>query len=487
MESRAHCNNAQRHCNDVHRQVKDSPARKLWLSVVSLPGTGGRAGELFEAGGLIRKAAHGKPDIPIRFSITAYCVTGNITVPGTLGLGVGPAARPWASRHRVWWCTAIVAVVLGAQTLPAAGQGIALRGVGPINESMGGVAVGCPLDATGAIHWNPASISGLPNSEMAFGIGLLLPTTQLSSRVESPITLSGSDDSEPGVSAIPTMAMVHKVAGTPWTFGVGVLGVGGSDVNYPASVLGGTNNPILFPQPLGLGRLSASVNVVQIDPTVSYQLTDRLAIGFAPTVTLADIQASPLFLGPQNQDGTYPEGIGTRYAWGGGFQVGLYYTPVADWHFGTSLKSPQWMEPFRFQTQDSLGRPQVETFHLDYPSIVSVGGSYTGFENWVLGCDVRYFNYAGTAGFGAGGFAPDGALIGFDWKDVYSVAVGVQRQLFRAVHPPHGLLLQRQPHHFRRLAIQRRLAADHPTYGPRRHLLRVRRQLALIRGLRPCF
>ncbi len=346
-----------------------------------------------------------------------------------MGLDVGPAARPCASRHRVWCCVAIVAVVLGAQTLPAAGQGIALRGVGPINESMGGVAVGCPIDASGAIHWNPASISGLPCSEMAFGIGLLLPTTELSSRIASPIALSGSDDGEPGVSAVPTMAMVHKVADTPWTFGLGVLGVGGSDVNYPASVLGGTNNPILFPQPHGLGRLSASVNVVQIDPTVSYQLTDRLSIGFAPTVTLADIQASPLFLGPQNQDGTYPEGIGTRYAWGGGFQVGLYYTPVADWHFGASLKSPQWMEPFRFQTQDSLGRPQVETFHLDYPLIVSVGGSYTGFENWVLGCDVRYFNYAGTAGFAAGGFAPDGALIGLDWKDVYSLAVGVQRQL----------------------------------------------------------
>ena len=108
---------------------------------------------------------------------------------------------------------------------------------------MGGVAVGCPMDATGAIHWNPASISGLPCSEMSFGVELLLPTTQLSSRIDAgalgpnypPVTLSGSDDSEPGVSAIPTMAMVHQMEGTPWTFGVGVLGVGGSHVNYPAS------------------------------------------------------------------------------------------------------------------------------------------------------------------------------------------------------------------------------------------------------------
>ena len=216
-----------------------------------------------------------------------------------------------------------------------------MRGVGPINESMGGVAVGCPLDATGAIHWNPASISGLPCSEMDFGVELLLPTTQLSSRIDAgalgpgipPITHSGSDGGESGVSAIPTMAMVHHVEGTPWTFGFGVLGVGGSHVNYPSSVLGGTNNPVLFPQPLGLGRLSASVDILQIDPTLSYQLTDSFSIGFAPTVTLADL-APVRCSGPQNSDGTYPEGFGTRYTWGGGFQVGLYYTPTADWHSG---------------------------------------------------------------------------------------------------------------------------------------------------------
>ena len=347
--------------------------------------------------------------------------------------GVAATSRLGAGRNRLLLGVAVFVVALLAQTLPAEGQGIALRGVGPVNESMGGAAVACPIDSAGAIHWNPASISGLPSSEMSFGVGLLLPTTQLSSRIDAgalgpgnpPVTLSGSDGSEPGVSAIPTMALVYKKPDSPWSFGLGVLGVGGSHVNYPASV----TNPILFPQPLGLGRLSASVDILQIDPTVSYQLTDRLSIGFAPTITLANLSASPLFLGPMNLNGQYPEGIGTRYTWGGGFQVGLYYTTDVDWHFGASLKSPQWMEPFRFRTQDAFGLPQETTFHLDYPLIASIGASYTGFENWILASDVRYFNYAGTAGFGSGGFAPDGALMGLDWKDVYSVALGVQRRV----------------------------------------------------------
>ena len=40
-------------------------------------------------------------------------------------------------------------------------QGIALSGVGPVNRSMGGAATAAPIDAAGALMWNPASISGL--------------------------------------------------------------------------------------------------------------------------------------------------------------------------------------------------------------------------------------------------------------------------------------------------------------------------------------
>jgi len=339
--------------------------------------------------------------------------------------------------RRILIQASIVLTGLLTIALPAAGQGIALRGVGPVNESMGGVATACPIDATGALHWNPATISGLSGSDMSFGVGLLLPTTQLSSRIGAnalgpgnpPIDIAGSDNSEPGISAIPTMAFVYQPEDSCWTYGLGVYGIGGSHVNYPASTLTGTHNPVLFAQPSGLGRLSAAVDVLQIAPTVSYELTERLSIGFAPTLTLANLSASPLFLGPKNLVGTYPEGIGYRYTWGGGFQAGLYYITDYDWHFGASVKSPQWMEPFRFRTQDSDGSPKVVEYHLDYPLIVSVGASYTGFENWIIGSDIRFFNYSNTAGFGSGGFDAQGALLGLDWKDVVSVSLGAQRKV----------------------------------------------------------
>ena len=60
-------------------------------------------------------------------------------------------------------------------------KGIALPAAGAINQSMGGAATASPLDAAGALYWNPATIGQLPSSEMEIGIGMALPTGTLSS------------------------------------------------------------------------------------------------------------------------------------------------------------------------------------------------------------------------------------------------------------------------------------------------------------------
>jgi long-chain fatty acid transport protein len=209
--------------------------------------------------------------------------------------------------------------------------------------------------------------------------------------------------------------------------------IAGSSVNYSASL----TNPILTPQPpngYGLGRLSANVEIYQIAPTLAYQWTDRLSIGFAPTLTMARLIASPLFLGPKNDadesgHATWSTGVGTRIIWGGGFQVGAYYTTDTNWRFGASIKSPQWMEPFRYKSEDSLGRPLDIKFCMNYPLIASLGASYTGFEKWTLACDVRYFDYADTDGFRNLGFSADGALRGLAWNSIVSVAIGAQYEI----------------------------------------------------------
>lgn len=335
-------------------------------------------------------------------------------------------------------CVAILSLLTAANTC---GQGISLNGVGTVNRSMAGAATAAPLEAMGAIHWNPATIAALPSSELAVGLELLLPTEELASRVGAnalgpgvpPVPLAGSTIGEPGVTPIPNVGFVKQIADPPFAYGLGVLSVGGFSVNYPSSA----TNPILTPQPpfgIGLGQMSARAEILQLVPTLSAWLTDRLAIGFAPTVTLARVAVSPAFLAAPddaNADGfpTYGEGTGTRYHWGGGFQLGVYYTTETCWSVGASLKSPQWLESFRFHSKDELGLPVVRKFDFEYPTVISLGASYFGFEDTVLAVDVRYFDYGNADGFGDIGFRSDGAVAGLAWESVWSVSVGLQRRL----------------------------------------------------------
>jgi long-chain fatty acid transport protein len=323
----------------------------------------------------------------------------------------------------------------------ALGQGIALTGVGPVNRSMGGAAVAAPLDAAGAIYWNPATITGLPASEMTFGFEAILPASRLSSRVEAgalgggfpPNALSGWNRGEPGVAPVPSFAFVAKPEDSPWTYGLGLFAIGGFSGTYPASL----TNPILTPPSLfgvGVGKIAAQLDILQLAPTVSYAWTDRLSIGFAPTLTMARLVADPaLFAPPNDADGdgafSFARATGTRMDWGGGFQVGLFYAASDAWSFGASLKSPQWFEPFRFNSEDELGRPQRLKFGVDYPMIVSAGVAYSGWEDYVVACDVRYFDYANTRGFRSTGFLPSGAVAGLGWDSVFSVSTGIQRRL----------------------------------------------------------
>ena len=51
--------------------------------------------------------------------------------------------------------------------------------------------------------------------------------------------------------------------------------------------------------------------------------------------------------------------------------------------------------------------------------VISGGMSYTGFTDWTLAMDLRYFDYKNTDGFGS--------LL--NWSNVFSLALGAQRRV----------------------------------------------------------
>ena len=301
-------------------------------------------------------------------------------------------------------------------------QGVLLRSVGAVNASVCGTATAMPLDASGAIMWNPASISALPKNEMTFGLELLDATSHVESRMGS---LYGSTNDQAGVIPAPTMAFVWSNSRrSPFTFGLGMGAIGGAASLFPHD----RSNPVLghpaLSNYLGDHGRSANVIILQVTPTVSLQLTERLSVGAAPIVDLASLNINPMSLGshPMNPLMTY----GTKYFWGGGFQVGAYYDFQNHFKAGFMFKSPIWAEKLYFTGTDSNDEPANAYFKLNLPMTLSAGISYDGIRNTIIGVDVRYIDYANSTGFKE---SSPNIVDGLDWESVFAVCIGMERKI----------------------------------------------------------
>ncbi|MCA8999072.1 MAG: outer membrane protein transport protein [Planctomycetaceae bacterium] len=305
-----------------------------------------------------------------------------------------------------------------------------------MNRSMGGAGTAAPLDAVGAIHWNPASISGLDGRRVDLSVDLVANQNKVTSTLfeGTPMEISGTTHSHAGVAPLPAIGLVHREECSPWTYGLGLLGIGGFAVNYPSSV----SNPVFTPPPpvgIGTGGGYSRLSVLQIAPTVAHDLGNGLSIGFAPTINVADAQLDPFpFVAPNDANGdglpSYPGGIQSRPRWGLGLQAGLYYQSEFGIDFGLAVKSPQWFEEFEFQATDELGLPMNVATEIEYPLIITAGAASWITEDILLAMDVRYVDYENTPRFGdEARLAPDGSLMGLDWRSVIVVAGGVNWEM----------------------------------------------------------
>jgi long-chain fatty acid transport protein len=320
------------------------------------------------------------------------------------------------------------------------GQGLVIPGAGPVNRSMAGAGVAAPLDAAGALHWNPASITALPSSEFVVGVELLRVATHVGSSVGA---WTGETQSDSGVNGLPAVAAVFKQPDSAVTYGLGLFSIGGFQQNYQ----GGFTNPIFSPPPpdgVGVGPAYSKLAVLQVVPTVAVQVTDRLSIGLAPTVVLVDAQLDPHVFAAPDPPGSfnYPPGTHARSHWGLGFQAGVYYEINCSWRVGASYKSPQWLEDIT----SYAGPARQLTLRADYPAIISVGTAFCGLPRTVWAVDFRYVDYDNTELFGhRTGYEPTGKWTGLGWRSVFSVATGVQYELSDTLSLRAGYVYSQNP------------------------------------------
>jgi long-chain fatty acid transport protein len=341
-------------------------------------------------------------------------------------------------------------VLLLAVSTPASAQGIIASSAGPINASMGGASTAAPIEFGGS-YWNPAIISGLSSQEFLLGSGIILPDIQMQSTIPAGsimgqfprMTRTNTATSSSGVPTnIATGFSFRMEEDSPLTMGLGVFGLVGGGVNYEgnaASVLSVHNAPTSF----GVGPIYANMALLTINPMMSYQFTDKLAVGGGPVITSGTANFNPAFF--TSSPGklglpVFPSATNSHPFWGGGFQFGLLYEVDDDWNIGFSYKSQVWQQRWDYNATYANGTPRQIGIQATLPEIFSWGVAYKGIENALIALDLRYMDYAGTQLFGQ-------KVIngGLGWNSVFAVALGAQYEVTEKLTLRAGYLFNTNP------------------------------------------
>lgn len=316
-----------------------------------------------------------------------------------------------------------------------------LHGAGPVNEAMGGADTGICLDATGSIAWNPACAVRFTGRRFEFHATIFTPWRSLGSTVEANAfgpgmpagTLSGTTVSHTDTSLMPGFAFIYHRVGSPNAYHAAMLGVSGFGVNYDQST--NFSNPILTPQApngFGFGRIRSNYMLVTMPVGVSREFTERLSAGFSFVPALSMLQVIPApFAAPVMAGSTMPYYLSAGNnapAPGMGAAAGVHYArgPVS---VGASWRSPVWFQKFSWNRKDLTGASHAMNFHMDLPQVVSIGTGIGATKSTRIGVDVRWFNYANTAGFNRVGYKADGSVAGFGWRNIWAVGGGVQQKV----------------------------------------------------------
>ncbi|MCK5401359.1 MAG: outer membrane protein transport protein [Flavobacteriaceae bacterium] len=313
-----------------------------------------------------------------------------------------------------------------------------MQGVGSVNMSMGGASTAQPLDISGALQWNPASISTFDEKILKFDLGLFFSSPALSSTFGP---LSGTTEDDRPLSPMPAFAMVWGKADSKHTFGASAFGISGFGVtfpannNYPQDLQGNPNpnfdptepvNPINFPQFAGgFGRIESDYILLQIGFTWAYELSDTFSFGVEPTINYATLELAPNPISSPSQTLGYPTSDKAT-AIGFGAQFGLFYDSGTGFKAGASYKTAQSFSDFDFKNTylDGSSAPDA-SFNMDYPAIMSLGLGYSKGDI-DLALDYRMVDYENTDGFEASGWTPTASVAGFGWENISILSAGIQ-------------------------------------------------------------
>lgn len=314
-----------------------------------------------------------------------------------------------------------------------------MQGVGAFNMSMGGASTAQPLDISGALQWNPASISAFNDKIIKFDIGLFYSSPELSSSLPAGMmgpgspAVSGVTKDDRGVSPMPALAMVWGKEGSKHTFGVSAFGISGFGVTFPEEANNPlsssfnpslNSNPVNYPQQAGgFGRVESDYMLMQIGLTWAYEITDKLSLGVEPTFNYGTLELMPNPTANPSAAG-YPS-TNKASTTGFGAQFGLFFDSKMGFKAGVSYKTTQDLSDLKFENTYLDNTTGTNQFDMDYPAILSFGLGYSK-SDFDIALDYRMVDYKNTNGFSETGWTETASVKGFGWDNISIFSAGVQ-------------------------------------------------------------
>ncbi|MGE5099391.1 MAG: OmpP1/FadL family transporter, partial [Deltaproteobacteria bacterium] len=323
---------------------------------------------------------------------------------------------------------AIVALAV-TPGIASATDGHFLHGVGAINSAMGGIGVASPSSLLGAFYVNPAGLLAFKETATELGFEMFKPDRSIESKAGA---ATGTTASTSAFVPIPAFGWSRELKKDELTVGVAGLGVGGFGVDYHTD----PTNPVLAPRPFGFGEIYSNFSLMKIIPALAYRVTDNLRLGVAVNVDWASLAVDPMPIAAPavdpGPDGTWQTADDRAYyssatdaagSFGVGAQLGLQYAVTPQVSLGLAYTTPQVFQTFEFgavyenPNLATYNTPRTIKFNMDAHAVSAVGMSFTPHSAFTFGLDTKYITYPATRGFKDQGFAADGAVKGFGWKN----------------------------------------------------------------------
>jgi long-chain fatty acid transport protein len=296
----------------------------------------------------------------------------------------------------------VIAVVMFITVNAHATNGMRLIGFGPVQDSMGGVSVGLPLDSA-SILTNPAGMSFM-SGRIDFGASYFKPSVEYKATGMggSIINDGATISSDRGGSPIPAFGLIIPL-GEKFRFGLGAYGVAGMGVDYAANLYGGVTY--------------TSYSQMRFAPALSFKINDMISVGAAVNIMYATMEFNAASgFGQQPHMGASSFGYGAT--------VGVLVKPVDFLQIGLAYETKSFFQDFSFNTTAG-----VDKIEFDQPQVATIGLGIKPIKDLVIGFDVQWINWSETNGQNQPKYTANVSSAmpwNLDWSDQFVYKVGVQ-------------------------------------------------------------